>query len=221
MSSDSLEGKPLLDETNNKIEAKERSWWRAAHAASYFIGAASFIAGSGLAYYRNNYEDTVWVGIFYLVGSFGFLAFDSLEYFAFKNRRNNIAISIAGSACYVVGSIGFFPYFDDGSSKYDGSDALGVYGYLIGSFFIVISQSWKLWSISNTYGGLLSGVDNNTWALVEIGTAIGGLGYLVGTAIVAAEGWFNEAVTWWLAGSIGFQLGSFVILYRHFGLNLA
>ena len=104
---------------------------------------------SGLAYVRSSYGDNAWVGINYLTGSCGFLVVDTMEFLMFTEDKDpslqrNIAVPMLGSALYVIESLGFFPYFDDGSRFYAGSGALGVYGSILGSVAIGLSEFWKL-----------------------------------------------------------------------------
>jgi hypothetical protein len=68
-------------------------------------------------------------------GSCGFLGVDVQELFTFRGDTLlsiNIMLSVIGSALYVVGSIGFFPELE--------IPEVGVWGFILGSFFIGVSQ---------------------------------------------------------------------------------
>lgn len=156
---------------------KDKTWWRVLHAFAFLLGGITYIVGSDLAYVRDSYEDNVWVGINYLVGSCGFLVVDTMEFFTFtedkdSSLRRNIAVSMLGSALYVIGSVGFFPYFDDGSRLYDGSDALGVYGFIFGSVAIGLSELWKLQRINRTPEGLWGSQGNTALTITEVMPAL-------------------------------------------------
>ena len=79
--------------------------------------------------------------LFYIIGSSGFLTSEILEIITTLNRylRINLLLSITGSVAYVIGSVGYLPSIDN-----SGDVGIGEYGFIIGSVWVVASQTWKV-----------------------------------------------------------------------------
>lgn len=121
--------------------------WRFFHALFFLTGGFTFIVGTAALYYPDADNDAALSAWFYIVGSAGFLAVDVTEFFTFtedKWLRFNISLSMFGSLCYLIGSIGFLP------AVFNNTEAVGVWGFIVGSFFIACSQTWKIYRIGCT-----------------------------------------------------------------------
>lgn len=124
-------------------------WWRVVHVFCFALGGTTFIVGTA-CYFDSiaAYSLGAWL---YIIGSCGFLGVDVLEMATFysidKYLTINIALSIIGSTLYILGSVGFLPSLSgaDGSTS-----SLGVWGFILGSFFIGSSQVWKVFRIGTT-----------------------------------------------------------------------
>lgn len=116
--------------------------WRLAHAFFFLLGGTTFILGTGLLWLPDPSSTGVAAtasAAFYTLGSLGFLAVDVMESFAFSGARCglrvNIACSAIGSTLYLIGSVGFFPAVPV---------AVGVWGFVLGSGLLILSQGWKV-----------------------------------------------------------------------------
>mmetsp|Transcript_18368 Transcript_18368/g.35108 ORF Transcript_18368/g.35108 Transcript_18368/m.35108 type:complete len:329 (+) Transcript_18368:62-1048(+) len=142
----------------------DRTWWRFTHALGFVLGGLLFTIGTLLYYVAVADADdpaevaflgdeTAWM---YVIGSFGFLYVDVLEFCTFTTPelvwiRRNVACSMVGSTCYVVGSAGFLP------RPYAWTPWIGIGGFLAGSAIIGASQAWKFCRIM--LGGSSTAVD--------------------------------------------------------------
>ena len=160
------------------------------------------------------------IGWLYVIGSVGFLTVDLLEFFTFttdKTLRFNISLSATGSLFYLIGSIGFLP------NIYAATKYIGILGFLLGSIFIAVSQTWKLYRICTT----TEGCDRISAGIVEGGAGVGGYGFLIGTIIywkgpIAGDPYctvtcptYNAVLAFWTIGSFAFLIGGFSLFYRH------
>lgn len=220
--------------------------WRAVHALGFATGGITFILGTG-AYWL---PQTPLVGnaaaILYIVGSLGFLSVDVLEFFTFTEcpLRLNISLSAIGSTAYVVGSAGFLP------AVMGWSPAIGIWGFIVGSAFIFVSQCWKVarfatpapspedeeeerhWGCAKRWCArwpslrtVFASADTATATGVEFGACLGALGFLVGTGMFewddSGTGWWWQAVLiLWMAGSVSFTVGAAFLAYRHFVMRV-
>lgn len=83
----------------------------------------------------------------------------------------------------MIRSAGFLP------DIYEISCLYGILGFIVGSFFIGVSQSWKLARISRTsVGGLFGSLGTSTAAGVEGGACLGAWGFFFGTCLY----WYIE-----------------------------
>jgi len=149
-----------------------------------------------------------------------------MEFFTFVDNyllRVNISLSATGSTLYILGSIGWFP------QVMDVSQALGVWGFILGSLFIAVSQAWKvhrIGSIGEVRDGfhidnILVSTEQFTAAGVEAGAGIGASCFFVGTAMYGAGFPDFDLVLWiWIVGSVSFTAGSLFLGYRHAVLRL-
>lgn len=125
--------------------------------------------------------------------------------------------------------MGFFPSFAATNP------AIGVWGFILGSFFIGVSQMWKTYRIGK--GGLDSGkgfmistiigeIDGFTQAGVEFSAGLGAWCFFFGTVLydqgpIEGEGSVMDTVLiTWLAGSVWFTLGGTFLAYRHFVMRV-
>jgi hypothetical protein len=108
--------------------------------------------------------------LLYICGSFGFLLVDVMEFFTFtedKLLRLNILMSVSGSTAYVIGSVGFLPLVSAITPSF------GIWGFIIGSVLIGVSQLWKTHRIGSAEGefsaaALWSSLDALTQVGVEV-----------------------------------------------------
>ncbi|GGU37884.1 YrhK family protein [Nocardioides albus] len=211
--------------------------WRVVHGLSFLVGGTTFIVGTVLYFYPQMENVYLYSGILYIIGSLGFLLVDLLEFFTYTDDRGlriNIALSMSGSAAYVIGSYGFLP------SVYESNKNLGPWGFIIGSALIFASQSWKVARIvrgeadqgrgeavaplvGRRFGFRLRSCAK-TGLGVEANAAVGGLMFFIGTVMYVArvpEGaYFTSIILLWLLGSLFFTTGSLFLNYRHFAMKL-
>ena len=199
--------------------------WRVLHAAAFLEGGLTFIAGTLVLYWPQSALLAALSAALYTAGSLGFLAVDVQEFFTFTSERPlraNIALSACGSLLYVVGSAGFFPAAEAVAP------AVGVWGFLLGSALIFVSQCMKLARISGGGGcsGLCASRGAATAALVEGGAGLGALLFLLGTAVYAAPAGQEASgaatvLALWVGGSVAFTVGGLALAYRHFVMGVS
>jgi len=196
-----------------------QSWWMRTHFLGFFCGGTTFILGTLCYFYPEWEEGGLYADMLYTLGSCGFLYVDVLEFFTFTDDfllRCNITMSATGSTFYVIGSVGFLPVF------FNESATCGELGFIAGSAFIGVSQSWKVLRLSRSSlrGGPCASKDTLTAIGVEAGAMIGAFCFLLGTIMFAhgpVEGAFYQLIlTIWVWGSCAFTMGSFFLGYRHF-----
>ena len=203
---------------------EETKLWQAFHALFFLIGGYTFIFGTA-AYYFPDWEASYLVaGILYTIGSSGFLGVDLMEFFTFTSDpilRINISLSAIGSAFYVIGSVGFIPAVYESTAMWNvigfTPATTGVYGFIAGSFFIGVSQFWKVWRIMNT-------TKDMTAVGVELGAGLGAWCFFVGTIMYTIPYYYDNLyvtiVNIWELGSILFTTGAMFLTYRHCVLNV-
>eukprot|EP00386_Alphamonas_edax_P013123 GDKI01040646.1.p2 GENE.GDKI01040646.1~~GDKI01040646.1.p2 ORF type:complete len:240 (-),score=76.63 GDKI01040646.1:321-1040(-) len=224
-----LEGAPMMGEY---LETRE-GWhpdlfsWRFAHVLGFLTGGTTFIAGTVCLFYPG--WDFV-SAFLYTLGSCGFLFVDVQEFFTFEGLelRTNIALSAIGSTFYVIGSVGFFPAIFAWDMR------MGVWGFILGSFFIGVSQLWKTHRIGATestdhvfhLSTLLFVKDAFTAAGVEFGACCGAWCFFFGTIMFnlgpleGPNSVLNEVLWVWVAGSCFFTVGGLFLGYRHFVMDV-
>ncbi len=107
---------------------------------------------------------------------------------------------------------------------------IGIWGFILGSFFIGSSQLWKTYRIGKGKGrvfsvaNLFNDIDSCTQVAVELNAGLGGWSFFIGTIMYLhgpLEGpWYLHVLDIWTAGSIFFLLGSLSLAYRHFIMNV-
>ena len=116
--------------------------WRIFHGCNYLIGGVTFLLGSfALLPFLSSYFDIASVSAWlYTVGSFTFVLADFTEWLhytykgcPFLSLSFNFFVSFMGSAQYLAGSIFFIPACN--------LSTLGSYFFIVGSAFVVASQS--------------------------------------------------------------------------------
>jgi hypothetical protein len=199
--------------------------WRTVHFMGFFTGGTFFIAGTACYFFPNWVNGSLDAALLYIIGSFGFLTVDLLEFFTFVEEpclRTNIALSAIGSLLYIIGSVGWLPQIMAQSQVW------GIWGFILGSFFITVSQAWKVHRIgSNGRASRGFHVDNImgtkeqfTAAGVEAGAGLGALCFLIGTLMYYAGCNFTVVLWIWIAGSSSFTIGSLFLGYRHAAMKL-
>jgi hypothetical protein len=185
--------------------------WMLLHWIAFALGGTTFIAGT-TCYFFPDWQQGAAVGAWlYTIGSCGFLTVDVLEFFTFTKDpwlRANIAMSATGSSFYVLGSIGFIPAVADACVW------LGIWGFIIGSFFIGVSQLWKATRIG--WCKCLHDNDLATQMGVELDAGLGAWCFFFGTLPLAFGSDLTQTILCiWLVGSVFFTLGSLFLGYRH------
>ena len=238
--------------------------WRIVHALLYNTGGITFLLGS-LCYFPSmtNYELGGWL---FTIGAIGFLIADLLEWYtnnrvgffdspllraefeqkmgiymepkdtflgSYQRLENgmNFFYSAIGSFLYLVGSVCFIPETD--------SIVLGTELFIVGSFVIFTSQSWKIYRqgcsnpivvVEGTNGAKcrqdksfsFSNYASDLPALsVDAGAGMGGLFYLIGSVYFLPEYDITDqdtirAAALFTVGGWAFTLSAFSILYRYF-----
>jgi hypothetical protein len=216
---------------SRRLPLQDRAWWRLVHAAGFATGGLTFIAGTALYYAP---DQTTAVGnlaaALYTIGSVGFLSVDVLEFFTPDYTtcplRANIALSATGSTFYVIGSVGYAP------AILAVTEAVGVWGFILGSAFIGVSQTWKVARLASGDDGVprlrnvLASRDVLTAVGVEAGACAGAWFFLAGTAMYDVStttdgGWLAVILGLWLAGSCCFTVGAAFLAYRHFVMRIS
>ena len=215
------------DDADSKIRIEETFIWMLFHWGGFFLGGSTFIVGTALYFFPDLPNGGEWSAGLYTLGSVGFLTVDVMEFFTFTESfilRTNISCSMTGSLFYVIGSIGFFPEI------YNLTDIVGIWGFILGSFFIGCSQLWKTYRIGKGRGesfqasNLIADIDSSTQVGVELNAGIGGWCFFVGTIMYLhgpLEGqWYFDVLCIWTAGSAFFFLGSLFLGYRHWVMGV-
>lgn len=184
--------------------------WRFIHAGCFLLGGTTFLAGTLVLLSSSSVAPLI-SALFYIIGSCGFLCVDVLEFFTFTGAALlslNISASAIGSTAYVIGSIGFLPIVLNGIW----GTSIGVWGFIIGSALIAVSQMMKVLRL------LLINNHRDINAIgVEANAGLGAACFLIGTA--ALNSWsFMSVILVWAAGSIFFTIGGCFLAYRHFYL---
>lgn len=198
--------------------------WRLQHVLGFLTGGTTFIAGTALLY---PVQQTALLAslsaALYTLGSLGFLFVDVQEFFSFTSPtllRGNILLSATGSLLYVLGSIGFFPVV------FNASEVLGVWGFILGSLLIGVSQLFKLVRIGWRESGfhpvhLVESKDSVSACGVEGGACLGAWFFFAGTLLLLlSPGAFGSVLLLWSLGSVFFTLGGACLALRHFYLGI-
>ena len=167
--------------------------WMTSHFLCFLIGGTIFIAGSillldpfAIAVVPGNQNYYIMcVGVTYTIGFFGFLFVNVIEFCTFTMDnllRLKISLSMIGSACYVVGSIGFIPGAPPNTNFTNPN--FGVVGFIMGSLFISCSQLWKTYRIGRT---------DLTATGVEFNACLGAWFFFIGTVMDCRLVWFSQA----------------------------
>ncbi len=121
-------------------------------------------------------------------------------------------------------AVGFFP------SIFAATEAVGVWGFILGSGVIGASQVWKVYRIG--VRGLCASREKGTACGVEAGACAGALCYLVGTILFlvlpggsgsgsAGSAAYTAVLALWVCGGVAFSLGGAFLAYRHFVMRVS
>eukprot|EP00299_Pterocystis_sp_00344_P013045 c6346_g1_i1.p1 GENE.c6346_g1_i1~~c6346_g1_i1.p1 ORF type:complete len:243 (-),score=45.05 c6346_g1_i1:28-756(-) len=207
-------------------------WWKLFHVFNFALGGTTFIAGTACYLYPDWAEAFTVAAWLYTIGSVGFLLVDVQEIFTFCSDRwltVNVFLSVCGSTLYIIGSVGFFPELDIPN--------VGIWGFILGSFFIGVSQIWKLHRIGSPvpalelsdgaaqkrfrFRHLFHDAESSTAVGVEAGACFGGWCFFFGTIMyqqgpIDDPAFFNAVIVVWMFGSVFFTIGSIFLGIRHF-----
>lgn len=222
-----IENAPLVDGAAvTRVAVYDKVWWRLIHALAFATGGLTFIAGTGCLYApASNTAAALLSAVLYIIGSLGFLTVDVQEFFTFTDcapLRWNISLSAIGSTLYVLGSIGFIP-----SVITDSGSGLGVWGFILGSAFIGVSQLWKCVRLSTGESGwpslatVFASRDTFTATGVEAGAGVGAWFFFGGTILYnMADPNISLVLALWMCGSVAFTLGAAFLSFRHFAMRV-
>jgi hypothetical protein len=213
------------EEVRGEAEPTGTFSWRLQHVLGFLTGGTTFIAGTALLY---PVQQTVLLAslsaALYTLGSLGFLFVDVQEFFSYTSPillRGNILLSATGSLLYVLGSIGFFPIV------FNASEVLGVWGFILGSLLIGVSQLFKLVRIGWRESGgfhpvhLVESKDSVSACGVEGGACLGAWFFFAGTLLLLlSPGAFGSVLLLWSLGSVSFTMGGACLAFRHFYLGI-
>lgn len=191
--------------------------WRILHAGAFLLGGTTFCAGTAVLFPPPTPLLASISAALYTLGSLGFLAVDVMEFVTFTSPcllRSNIALSALGSACYVAGSVGFFP------AVYSATAVVGVWGFIVGSALIGVSQLCKIWRIAHFAAQEQVAGDAASASGVEGGAAAGAWLFFAGTLLLLLNGDYFSVLVTWMAGSLAFTLGGVSLALRHFVLRI-
>eukprot|EP00798_Chlamydomonas_sp_ICE-L_P023134 gene23134-30337_t len=190
--------------------------WRLLHAFFFLLGGTTFIAGIVALFYPGN--DSLSAGL-YTLGSSTVVLF----------YPGNDSLS---AGLYTLGSIGFFSVDAQGFFPQLAMPAIGVWGFILGSFVIGCSQFWKTYRIASVETGYFSlktlwdDVESFTAAGVELSAGLGAWCFFFGTFLYwlgpleGPESVVHEVLQIWVMGSAWFTLGGCFLAHRHFVMVL-
>jgi len=105
---------------------------------------------AGTTLYYAAFSNPLIASWLYIIGSCGFLGVDVQEFFTYWTvdfyLAVNICLSMIGSTLYILGSIGFLPWLET-KDPINPTHPMGIWGFILGSFFIGVSQVWKVYRI--------------------------------------------------------------------------
>lgn len=216
------EGAQLLE----KRLPQDSKTWQALHAGAFLLGGVLFILGSAVLLLPYSDALATLSAVLYTIGSLGFLSVDVQELLTFTGcpLLLNIALSVTGSALYVIGSYAFLP------KVYGAHPTLGVAGFVYGSACIAISQTFKLVRIARAApaaSGVLNDVDSFSACGVEGGACVGASFFFGGTLALWVQApevgslEYTLILVSWVLGSLAFTTGGLFLAHRHFKLGLA
>ena len=220
---------PLLADdnlyTSHNTQVVNSVFWTTFQCYCFCFGGSAFLVGTLLNFYPESYFRE-WAAILYTGGSLGFISVDVIDFLTYKGNnfnRGSIMFSMIGNVLYAIGSIAFFP-----TIIYMGS-AVGVWSFIVGSVFIILSQLWKIYRIGSEEGSafnfrkLFRDMDCAAQTCVELNTGIGACFFFYGTAFYLrghpSPHMHVEVLDIWGIGSTCFLMGSLVLVYRNFSLT--
>jgi len=211
------EKQPLL----HKEDAPGSSFlWRLFHFVNFMTGGTTFIAGTTCLFFQSWAASADRAALLYTIGSVGFLGVDVMEIFTFTGMLSltiNIGCSVIGSTLYILGSVGFFPELH--------VPWMGNWGFVLGSFFIGMSEIWKLHRMGSESGkfdlsSLYADIHAITATGVEFCAGLGGWSFFFGTLLYMHDFSYFGVLVIWLMGACWFTGGSVFLGYRHFVLGV-
>jgi hypothetical protein len=210
-------------------------------AGAYLAGSLAFCVGTGLYYLPETWTSAFFVAAaLYTAGASLYLAVDASELARALRAPErgaraadavapkleavaNALLSVAGTACYVCGSIGFFP------PLYAAERAVGDLSYVVGSVLVVLAQAWKVARIlvvvaaADAARGTAKGesAQSGVDVAAELSAGLGALCWLVGAVLLVrplrmGDGGGVDGVMLgaWMLGSCLFLLGALALAYK-------
>ena len=128
-------------------------FWRIFNIANYLMGGALFLAGS-ILFFPSLTDipviDAISIWCF-IIGSFNFVLADGMAGLHFIKLgvkyieiSLNFGVSMLSIGSYLVGSVFLLPSVNDLRA--------GVILFLAGSYFLCVSEAWKLWRLLRKKG---------------------------------------------------------------------
>lgn len=201
-------------------------------AALYIIGSCGFLTVDVMEFFtpdftwyplRANLALNACGSILYVLGSIGFLP-------AIMNSSNQLGAwgFILGSALIGVGEIWKIARIATPASPLEQADGEAD------AYPMTLQAAGKGGTDGRHAQGtpclpslwyVCSSADVFTAAGIEVGAFIGSWSFFVGSAMfdksVAPLQWYDDILSLWMAGSIGFTMGALFMAYRHFWLKLS
>jgi hypothetical protein len=141
----------------------------------------------------------------------------------FQRAENglNFFTSVCGSTLYLVGSVYYIPSLN--------ALTLGTLIFIVGSAFIYVAQTWKLYraGCSNEDAPSARSFSFSNWShdppgvLVDLTAGLGGVCYFIGSFLFLPQYDTSEHITWvgawWFqAGGTFFLSSGIAMFYRYF-----
>ncbi|KAJ1633310.1 hypothetical protein T492DRAFT_981930 [Pavlovales sp. CCMP2436] len=190
-------------------------------AAIFIVGGLAFCVGTAVYYFDAWPPAELVAAALYTVGASMYLSVDLYGVWT-SGASVNRALSVAGTAFYVVGSVGFMP------AIYTSAPALGNWCYILGSVLVCTSQLWKA---RRLVAGERDRAGVRTWCSrarlrlffvdlsIELSAALGAFCWLIGALLLVIPFDGDGEAYWagvgaWMTGSISFTAGAVILALR-------
>lgn len=134
----------------------------------------------------------------------------------------NVACSVLGSVCYLIGSVMFLPDLED-------QLGIGEGFFIAGSAIIYLSQGWKVFRIgcinkhdlSDTRFRLKNLLDHLLVVFIDVSAGLGGFFYFIGTILflpkfIETDFGLNRSAGLFLTGGFFFTLAGVLLVFHYF-----